>query len=94
MYGIGQFLLIAVDIYIWIIVGQVVISWLLAFDVINARNPQAQNLIGLLRKITDPVYKPVRKYIPPIAGIDITPLIVIFGLTIISRAVIVPLFLM
>ncbi|MEZ5919255.1 MAG: YggT family protein [Alphaproteobacteria bacterium] len=43
------------------------------FGVINLNHPQAQNLMGLIKKLTDPVYKPVQKYIPPIGGIDITP---------------------
>lgn len=71
---------LAINLYILIIVVQVVVSWLIAFDVIDARNEQAQNLITLLRKLTDPVYKPLQKYVPPIGGIDITPLIVIIGL--------------
>jgi YggT family protein len=71
---------LAFDIYIGIIIIQVLISWLMVFDVINASSPQAQNLIRLLHKATDPIYKPLQKYIPPIGGIDITPIIVIIGL--------------
>lgn len=67
----------ALDIYIYIIIAGAVASWLIAFEVINIRNPQAANLVRLLNKLTDPVYKPLRKYIPPIGGIDITPIIVI-----------------
>ena len=46
----------------------------------------------LLKKLTDPVYKPLRKYIPPIGGIDITPLIVIIGLQLIDYLVVWKLF--
>lgn len=77
---IGNLLILALDIYFWIIVASVVISWLVAFDVFNVRNPQAANLIRLLEKVTEPVYRPLRKYIPAIGGIDITPIIVIFGI--------------
>lgn len=92
MVFVGQFLILAIDIYTFIIVAQVIISWLIAFDVINARSPQAQNLIALLAKLTDPVYKPLKKYIPSIGGFDITPLIVIFGLSLIRSGIIIPLF--
>lgn len=68
---------LAVDIYIAIIVLQVLVSWLIAFDIIKSGNEQARNLMDLLRRATDPVFKPLRKYIPPIGGIDITPLVVI-----------------
>lgn len=70
----------AIDIYIGIIIIQVAVSWLINFEVINAGNAQAQNLVRLLQRATDPVYKPLRKYVPPIGGIDITPIIVILGL--------------
>ena len=79
---------LAYQVCIAIIILQVAVSWLIAFDVINASNPQAQNLVGLLRRATDPVYKPLRKYIPPIGGIDITPLIVIIGLNILHNILI------
>ncbi len=79
---------LAIDIYITIIVIQVAVSWLIAFDVINASNEQAQNLINLLKKLTDPVYKPLKKYIPPIGGIDITPLVVIVLLCIVRSIII------
>ena len=77
---IFQLLSLAVNIYVGIIILQVIVNWLIIFEVINVKNEQAQNLIGLLKKATDPVYKPIKKYIPPIGGIDVTPLIVILGL--------------
>ena len=55
MYNLIYLINLAVDIYIGIIIVQVAVSWLIAFDVINAGNKQAQNLIALLRKVTDPV---------------------------------------
>ena len=63
-------------------------SWLIAFEVVNLRNPQAANLMKLLEKATEPVYKPLRKYIPSIGGIDITPIIVIFGIYLAKNLVI------
>jgi len=87
MIFLGKLLLLALDICFWIIIIQVVMSWLVAFQVINVSNPQAKNLIQLLQRITDPVYKPLRKFIPPIAGIDITPIILIFGISLAKGAV-------
>lgn len=84
---IAQILLFGLQIYFYIIIVQVIVSWLIAFDVINAKNPQAANLLRLLDKATEPVYKPLRKFIPPIGGIDITPIIVIFGIYLLENAV-------
>jgi len=77
---------LAITIYIWIILIQVLISWLIIFDVINVKNAKARSLIELLRKATDPVFDPLRKVIPNIGGIDITPIIVILGLTLLQSA--------
>ncbi len=88
MYPLISIVGLMYQICIWIIIIQVAVSWLVAFDVINAGNQKAQNLIALLKKLTDPVYKPLQKYIPPIGGIDITPLIVILGLSIIHTLLI------
>lgn len=89
---IGYLLTLAIQLYTMIIIVQVAVSWLLAFEIINPQNQQARNLTRLLNKLTDPVYRPLRNYIPPIGGIDITPIIVIFGLSLIQQYVIVPVF--
>ncbi len=78
---------LAFNIYLFVIILQVALSWLIAFEVINVSNPQAQNLIRLLKKLTDPLYKPIQKYIPAIGGIDITPIIVIIGLQILRNII-------
>jgi len=85
--AIGNLLLLLLDVFFWVIIIQVVLSWLVAFDVINTRNPQGQNLIRLLNKITDPVFTPLRRFVPPIAGIDVTPIIVIFGIYLLKNLV-------
>ncbi len=87
MEFVGQLLIFGLDIFFWIIIAQVVISWLIAFDVINVKNQQAQNLIALIHKITDPIYKPLRKYIPAIAGIDISPIIIIIAINLLKGVI-------
>ncbi|HOO51300.1 MAG TPA: YggT family protein [Alphaproteobacteria bacterium] len=87
MYLLGQLLLWAITIYTWIIILQVAISWLVVFKVLDIRNPKARNLIDLLRKCTDPVMKPVQKYIPAIGGIDISPIVVIIALQILASII-------
>jgi len=83
----GQLLIFLLNVYFWIIVIQVALSWLIAFNVVNTSNPSARNFIDLLNKVTDPVFKPLRKYVPPIGGIDITPIVVIFGIFLLQRLV-------
>ena len=84
---IGSLLIFALQIYVFIIILEVIINWLIIFDVINIRNDKAQNLLKLLKKATDPLYSRIRKFIPPVAGIDLTPLVVIFGIYILQRLI-------
>lgn len=76
----------AISAYIFIIILQVATSWLVVFGVMNLNNPQARNLMNLLARLTEPVMSRVRRYVPPIGGIDLTPIIVIIGLQILSWA--------
>ena len=80
-YSIISFL---INIYILAIIVQVAINWLIALDIVNESNEAAVKLTALLKKVTDPVYKPIRKYIPPVGGLDLTPLIVIIGLQLLA----------
>lgn len=87
MFAIGKLLIFILQVYFYIIIASVIVSWLIAFEVVNIKNPQAQNLVNLLNKLTEPVYKPLRKFIPPIGGIDITPIVVIFGIFILQELI-------
>jgi YggT family protein len=92
MFALAYLLSTLIFVFILIIIVQVAISWLIAFNVINIENEQARNLVALLKRATDPIYTPIRKYIPPVGGIDLTPLIVIIGLQLIDHLVIWRLF--
>ena len=72
---------LAFNIAYFIIMAQVALHWLTIFGVINTQNEQAQKLVGSLEKLTEPVYSKIRKYVPAIGGIDLTPLIALIGLS-------------
>lgn len=84
MYAVYSLISFLVQLYIFVIVLQVALSWLIAFDVVNANNDAAKRLTETLKKLTDPVYTPIRKFVPPIGGIDLTPLIVIIGIQLLA----------
>jgi len=73
-------LLQLINIYFWIVVAAVVVSWLTAFGVINIHNQYARSALRVLDALTEPVFRPLRRLIPPIAGLDFTPLIVLLAL--------------
>jgi YggT family protein len=90
----GQLLYMVLEIYTFIIIGSVIVSWLIAFNVISMQHPAARNLVRFLARVTDPIMTPIRRFIPPIGGIDITPIIAIFALmalqTLVIRVLIAP----
>lgn len=80
MAALVHMLMLLLNLYLWLIIFTVIVSWLVAFGVLNARNPTVYRLCALLNRLTDPVVQRVRRYVPPIGGIDITPMIVIFAI--------------
>ena len=70
----------AVDICFYIIIAQIILSWLVNFDVINLRQPFVWQIWQGLNRITEPVYRPIRRLLPDMGGIDLAPMVVIFGL--------------
>ena len=69
-----------INIYIWLLIAAAVLSWLIAFNVVNARNPIVHNVGEFLYRITEPVLRPIRNMLPNLGGIDISPVILIIGL--------------
>ena len=68
------------QLLIYAIVANAILSWLVAFDVINLRNRFVYNIAHFLDAVTRPVLRPVQKIIPPLGGVDISPIIVILVL--------------
>ncbi len=69
-----------ITLYIWVLIIQVILSWLVAFGVVNTRNRVVYTVGDFLFRITEPVLKPIRNVLPNLGGIDISPLVVILGL--------------
>ncbi|HEY1838068.1 MAG: YggT family protein [Rhizomicrobium sp.] len=73
-----------ISIYTWIVIVAVVVSWLVAFGVINVYNHVVRSIVQALDAITEPVFRQVRRVIPPIGGLDLSPLIVLIALQFLS----------
>jgi YggT family protein len=72
------------EVYLWLIIASVLASWLVAFDVLNLRNKWVYKAYGLLNRAVEPPMAYLRRYVPPIGGIDFTPMVMIFGIYIIQ----------
>ena len=71
---------IAINIVWWIIIVQFILSWLISFDVVNTRNPVVSQVWYSLNRITAPVYRPIRRILPDMGGLDFSPMVVLLGL--------------
>jgi YggT family protein len=69
-----------ITLYIWVIIIMAVLSWLIAFNVINARNPYVNRVLAFVAAITEPALRPIRKVIPLLGGVDLSPIVLILAL--------------
>jgi YggT family protein len=69
----------------WVIVIQAVLSWLVAFNVINVHNDFMRSFLGALDRMTEPLYRPIRRILPDFGGIDFSPLVVIILIGVAQR---------
>src|SRR5690348_8000636 len=72
-----QIVIEILHIYWWVIIFSAIASWLIAFGVINTYNRGAALILDVLYRLTEPVYRPIRKFLPNVGGLDISPVIVL-----------------
>jgi len=81
-------LMFALNIYIWILIANAIFSWLYAFNVINTRN-QFVNMIGrALYQMTEPVLRPIRRFMPDLGGVDISPIVLVLIIYLLQQIII------
>lgn len=80
MEALIKVILAAINIYWWIVILSVVFSWLYAFNVINSRNAFVSSVGNALFQLTEPVFRPIRRVLPDLGGVDLSPLIVLLFL--------------
>ena len=69
----------------WIIIAQVILSWLLAFNVLNVHSGGVRNFIVALDRLTAPLYRPIRRMLPDFGGIDFSPLVILILIQVIKK---------
>jgi YggT family protein len=77
MYALLNLIDSAVSIYIWLLIASVVLTWLVAFNVINTRNRFVYTVGDFLHRITEPALRPIRSVLPNLGGVDISPVVLI-----------------
>ncbi len=88
MRAILDIVLLVLQIYIWLLIAAAVLSWLIAFNVVNTRNQVVAVIGEFLFRITEPVLRPIRSFLPNLGGIDISPVILILIVFFIQNVII------
>ena len=81
-------ILTIIDLYIWLLIASAVLSWLVAFNVVNTRNTIVANIGEFLYRITEPALRPIRGMLPNLGGIDVSPVILIILLLFLKQLII------
>jgi YggT family protein len=77
LLALFQIVFVLLDVLMWIIIIQAILSWLVAFNVINTHNDFVRSFLYALDRLTRPLYRPIRKLLPDFGGIDFSPIVVI-----------------
>lgn len=85
LYALIGVVVLLINILIWVIIGQAILSWLVAFNVINTYNDGVRRFLYWLDRLTDPLYRPIRAIMPDFGGIDFSPIVVILVLSLLTR---------
>jgi len=88
MRALLDVILIVLQVYVWILIAAAVLSWLVAFNVVNTRNQVVATLGDFLWRITEPALRPIRALLPNLGGIDISPVILILIIFLIENIII------
>jgi YggT family protein len=77
MRAILDIVIIILDLYVWLLIASAILSWLIAFNVVNMRNQFVAMLAESLWRLTEPALRPIRRFMPNLGGLDLSPIVLI-----------------
>lgn len=80
-----QIAIMLLNVLWWIIIAQAILSWLLAFNVLNFSSPAVRSIATALDRLTAPLYRPIRKLLPDFGGLDFSPLVVLLVIMVLQK---------
>ncbi|GAK44204.1 conserved protein [Tepidicaulis marinus] len=73
-------IMLVIQLYIWIVIASAILSWLIAFNVVNTQNRFVFTVADMLYRMTEPAMRPIRRVLPDLGGLDLSPVVLILGL--------------
>jgi YggT family protein len=87
MRAVLEVIQIILDLYVYLLIASAILSWLIAFNVVNTRNQFVAAVAEFLYRITEPVLAPIRSFMPNLGGLDISPIILILIIIFIQKLI-------
>jgi YggT family protein len=87
MHAIIALLLMIIKLYTYVVLAAVIMSWLLAFNVVNMQNQFVRQVHYVLAQLTEPLLRPIRQFMPDLGGIDISPIVLLLALWFIGNLI-------
>ncbi|VAW19113.1 Cell division integral membrane protein, YggT and half-length relatives [hydrothermal vent metagenome] len=88
MRAILEIVMMLLDLYWWVLIIMIVLSWLISFNVINTRNQFVASVLQVVSALTEPALKPIRRYVPSFGGLDLSPIILFIGIYFVQRVIV------
>ncbi|NBS02421.1 MAG: YggT family protein [Rhizobiales bacterium] len=88
MRALLDVVLMALELFSWMIIASAVLSWLIAFNVINMRNDFVRSVCQGLYRITEPVMRPLRRVLPYMGGVDLSPIVVLLAIMFLEKVIV------
>jgi YggT family protein len=88
MRAILDVVLIVLNLYTWIVILGAILSWLIAFGVVNIRNDLVRTAWNLFLALTEPFLRPIRNFLPNTGGIDLSPIVLLLGVMLLERIIV------
>jgi YggT family protein len=77
---------LVIEILTWIVIAGAIMSWLVAFGVVNVRNQFIRLIVDMLYRLTEPMLRPIRRVLPNLGGVDISPVVLLVALAVLREA--------
>ena len=88
MRAVLEIVLLILDLYWWIVLATIIVSWLIAFNVVNTRNQFVATVWQILTAVTEPVLRPIRRILPRLNGIDLSPIVLFLLIFFVQRVIV------
>ncbi len=88
MRAILDLILLVLQLYTWVIIAMAILSWLVAFGVINIRNDFVRSVWNTLLAVTEPILMPIRRRLPNLGGLDLSPVVLLLAIFLLERIIV------